>query len=592
MPSVILRVLFAALLTLAPVAAYADNAPDTPVVTGPNFGQVPIGQTLVTPAGGTQQPLATILGNTGGNVTGPGSAAVNNIAVFNATTGKQIKDAGSVTASANSLNALGLTPLQTVGTALISVNSLTPNNQSIAVGAGAAPNMSSVADFDVFLGAGAGQNYVGTTAQEHVMLGGGAGANLDAVSSVHDVGVGVYAMHYETTGQSNACIGGDCMRNTVGALGFSGVGNRVGQSYYGVNSSAVGLQTLYGNSQSLLIGGTPTTGDTIPLIFTASNIAGSPYTFTYTVRNTDTTTAILAQSMAAAISADTTLLQADWRGFSEITATPNVLAITGPGNNTVGPNPLTVTVGTIGGSATETVAVTGGVSSTAQYNTGVGYEALLGTRITTARDNIALGRFALANVTTATNNVVAGDLGCQFCQAPSAVVSIGYNTLSNASAVSPFTAVVVGANAGGGVTSGNTFTLLGANAGASTLTTASHVIIITDGSTCDSNTVNHIMVCGGGGTIWAATGINSASASVSYMAGGLVLGSTTTLSGGTASTGTLTMAKETSSGTAPSAGFAKLEVVAGTSGGTCKLQMYAGTSTTPTTVLDNVGAGC
>ncbi len=45
-------------------------------------------------------------------------------------------------------------------------------------------------------------------------------------------------------------------------------------------------------------------------------------------------------------------------------------------------------------------------------------------------------------------------------------------------------------------------------------------------------------------------------------------------------------------GTAPGAGTAKFAVVAGTSGGTCKLIMYAGTSTTPTTVIDNVGAGC
>jgi hypothetical protein len=42
----------------------------------------------------------------------------------------------------------------------------------------------------------------------------------------------------------------------------------------------------------------------------------------------------------------------------------------------------------------------------------------------------------------------------------------------------------------------------------------------------------------------------------------------------------------------PGAGFLKLGVMAGTTGGTCKLVAYAGTSTTPTTIIDNVGGGC
>jgi hypothetical protein len=52
------------------------------------------------------------------------------------------------------------------------------------------------------------------------------------------------------------------------------------------------------------------------------------------------------------------------------------------------------------------------------------------------------------------------------------------------------------------------------------------------------------------------------------------------------------MNKIAASGSAPGAGTAKLAVVAGTTGGSCKLIMYAGTSTTPTTIIDNVGSGC
>jgi hypothetical protein len=60
----------------------------------------------------------------------------------------------------------------------------------------------------------------------------------------------------------------------------------------------------------------------------------------------------------------------------------------------------------------------------------------------------------------------------------------------------------------------------------------------------------------------------------------------------TYSTGELAFAKMSASGTAPGAGIGKLAVVAGTNANTCKLIMYAGTSTTPVTIIDNVGAGC
>jgi hypothetical protein len=42
---------------------------------------------------------------------------------------------------------------------------------------------------------------------------------------------------------------------------------------------------------------------------------------------------------------------------------------------------------------------------------------------------------------------------------------------------------------------------------------------------------------------------------------------------------------------APGAGYAKLVWVPGTTAGTAKLLAYAGTSTTPTTIIDNVGSG-
>ncbi len=44
-------------------------------------------------------------------------------------------------------------------------------------------------------------------------------------------------------------------------------------------------------------------------------------------------------------------------------------------------------------------------------------------------------------------------------------------------------------------------------------------------------------------------------------------------------------------GTAPGAGKARMYWVAGTTPGTAKLIAYAGTSSTPVTIVDNVGGG-
>lgn len=63
-------------------------------------------------------------------------------------------------------------------------------------------------------------------------------------------------------------------------------------------------------------------------------------------------------------------------------------------------------------------------------------------------------------------------------------------------------------------------------------------------------------------------------------------------SGATVAAGETAGAKISASGSAPGAGYAKMEWIAGTNSGTCKLISYAGTSTTPVTIIDNVGASC
>jgi hypothetical protein len=55
--------------------AIAAQAPDTPVVTGPNMQQIPIGNLYVTPTGGTQQKLGDALAAPTGNVSATTSTA-------------------------------------------------------------------------------------------------------------------------------------------------------------------------------------------------------------------------------------------------------------------------------------------------------------------------------------------------------------------------------------------------------------------------------------------------------------------------------------------------------------------------------------
>jgi len=69
---------------------------------------------------------------------------------------------------------------------------------------------------------------------------------------------------------------------------------------------------------------------------------------------------------------------------------------------------------------------------------------------------------------------------------------------------------------------------------------------------------------------------------------GFIVGTSTTDPG----PGNESLAKNASCVTAPGASALSICATPGTSGGTCKLVALAGTSTTPVTIIDNVGSGC
>ena len=88
----------------------------------------------------------------------------------------------------------------------------------------------------------------------------------------------------------------------------------------------------------------------------------------------------------------------------------------------------------------------------------------------------------------------------------------------------------------------------------------------------------------GSGTASSDPGIGN-----QQLTGRIGLGSTTLPVG---QAGDVAQIKETDAAAAPGAGYAVLKWVAGTNAGSCKLIGYAGTSTTPVTIVDNIGSGC
>lgn len=83
--------------------------------------------------------------------------------------------------------------------------------------------------------------------------------------------------------------------------------------------------------------------------------------------------------------------------------------------------------------------------------------------------------------------------------------------------------------------------------------------------------------------------LSDASGPTFFQASYLQTGADSTVAG--AQTGDLVLAKETDAAAAPGAGFCVLKAVAGTNAGSGKLIARCGTSTTPVTVVDNIGSG-
>lgn len=127
-------------------------------------------------------------------------------------------------------------------------------------------------------------------------------------------------------------------------------------------------------SETVTVGGTVHTGDVLNVVFTSSALTGSPITVTYTVKSTDTTLALAAAGLAAAINANAVLAAA---GFTAI-APAAVISVYQP--TTLSPQ-ATYGSSVTGGGATTTLTLATGAAVTSGLTLQALYTGALGNQI-------------------------------------------------------------------------------------------------------------------------------------------------------------------------------------------------------------------
>jgi hypothetical protein len=449
-----------------------------------------------------------------GNVVGPSSASVGNLATYSAVTGKAIGDsgvaasslvstgiantftaaqtfsggiAGALTGTASGNLALGGGNLtgavnntgvfnttntagyQQNGATIVSQTSAINGSLTLGAGAGAALPAGSI--YSTFVGYGAGAAFTGATGEATFV---GTIAGNKVTTGNFNSAFGEHALGYETTGGLNSFFGNDSGRNGIGMTANSGFGRASMYMYFGQQSVAVGVNALQGNAAAIYINGAITGGggDTVTLTVTSAAIAGGFTTAAYTSVPGDTL-ATFATNLTAALQANTAFTGATGGMGAQTIGNPsNFILISYPGNSTIGTaGSLTITSASTG-SAGVTAAITGGVASTATSNIGIGNDAMFGFAMTTASNNIAMGNNAmqaivsgsyniglgggcLSLLTSGTQNVFIGGNNGTALTTGSNSVGIGYNALNALATAS--NAVAVGAFAGAATTVSGTY---------------------------------------------------------------------------------------------------------------------------------------
>jgi hypothetical protein len=333
----------------------------------------------------------------------------------------------------------------------------------------------------VGIGSGALQSLTGTGV-ENTALGGWACQYL-TTSSLNTC-VGMHTLGFDQTSNGNSAFGNDSMRDSVTtggyttALGAGALGH--GNPAQGV--TAVGMSALNGNSATIVLTGTKTTGDVLTIGLSSSypGIVGSPFSYNYTVQAGDTLATIataLANGIKGGLTSPSIVLNTqvniDGQGAY-------IIGLYFPGSTTAGWS-LAITP-TKSGGATEIMTVTGGAQ--AARSTAVGAHALGGFAMATTTDNVAVGDSAGNSIKTASYSTLIGASAGQSLTTAGGLAgdtTRGGNTFVGASAglaaTTAYKNTFLGMLAGTNAISSTNLTLLGERAGQN-ITTANNMVIV------------------------------------------------------------------------------------------------------------------
>ena len=438
------------------------------------------GQVLQANTGGAPT-WGTVVGT--GDVVGPSSATNNGIALFDATTGKLIKNSsaqdgliygltvGRGLGSSSTNTAFGVSSLSShSGTGTNSafgyqtLKNLTTAGGCTAVGTSALAanttgNNNTAVGYGTLQGVTTGSN---NTAMGWTALSSGTGA-------ADNTAIGYQSMCVVSTGYRNTAVGSLSYANcTIGyenvAIGYGSLQLATG----GAQNTCVGFQS--GNT-ILTGGGNVAVGyQALALNSTNSYSVAIGYQTAYNSVNTGTVAAGYKAGYATTTNPITAI------GYYALTAS------TGVGNTAVG---YTAGMGTTTAQSNTFFGYEAGKTTTSSYNTAVGSGALA--VATNAPYNTAVGASAAAVVSNAAGVTAVGYLACN-ATTTSIQTGVGYRALAVATGSAN---TGLGYNAGDIITTGTNNTIVGYNSSPSAAAAIQQIVI---GSSCTGQGNNYVTI--------------------------------------------------------------------------------------------------
>jgi hypothetical protein len=452
---------------------------------------------------------------------------------------------------------------------------------------------------DTCIGSGAGAAV--TASVSEASLGGTLTGNQLTSGSFPTIW-GQHGLGYATTANSTTGEGDDVFRNVVTNNSGTAVGKDAHRDWFADNNAFFGAFAGSGNAASVTVSGTLTAGDVIPLIFTGPLIVGTPFTMSVTVPATPTTASIAAAICSAFTALQSTVFTDNYGCNTDSTDSPGVASISHNGTSTQGgSHVVTVTLGSFSG--TETITIGNGATGT--QNVGMGLRFMHGLAATTANSNVGGGTNVFINATSLSKETCFGDASCISMTSDHNGNVVGAGSATNLNGSFRIGIFATGCTSPAGALS-DVYIFGDCTLNNGWFTTGNGVLIGNNPETASQTGTGQLSLM----NFMFAQGMNgsgstASSGCVSFFAksdctnGALQIGGPLLLDNFvrvgpvalTIPTGAVGIAKESASGSAPGTSGGIVQLVCGTNSGSAKLIALAGTSTTPVTILDNIGSG-